>query len=151
MLCKRCSERWLENCRISGKSRKGIRFEAGCGGLRRTRFAIIFVEWQSSADQAVGGTDAHRRITQLPDPAAADLESATGATWTALDPVIAAAIARVQAQFSDRDWHFFWRIVVDGQSAVDVGKEFGVTANAVRLVKMRVLRRLREEMARLDQ
>jgi DNA-directed RNA polymerase specialized sigma24 family protein len=41
----------------------------------------------------------------------------------------------------------FWRVSVDGQSAVDVGREFGVTANTVRIVKMRVLRRLRAEVA----
>ena len=56
-------------------------------------------------------------------------------------------VAQVRAEFSDRDWRFFWRVVVDGQSAVDVGEEFGVTANAVRLVKMRILRRLREAVA----
>jgi len=30
----------------------------------------------------------------------------------------------------------FWRIAVDGQSAVDAAKELGITANAARLVKM---------------
>ena len=56
-------------------------------------------------------------------------------------------VASVRNEFSDRDWRFFWRVVVDGQSAVEVGHEFDVTANTVRLVKMRILRRLREEFA----
>ena len=54
-------------------------------------------------------------------------------------------VARVRAEISDRDWLFFWRVVVDGQSSTEVAEEFGVTANAVRLVKMRVLRRMRQQ------
>ena len=57
-------------------------------------------------------------------------------------------IGRVREKVSERDWRFFWRVVVDGQSAVEVGEEFGVTANAVRLVKMRTLRRLQKELGR---
>ena len=47
---------------------------------------------------------------------------------------------------SQRDWQLFWRVVVDGQSAVEVGDEFGVTANTVRIVKVRVLKLLREQV-----
>ena len=57
-----------------------------------------------------------------------------------------AVIEQVRANVSERDWKFFWRVAVDGQSAADVGREFGVTANTVRLVKMRMLRRLRLRM-----
>lgn len=54
-------------------------------------------------------------------------------------------LAQMREIFSPRDWQFFWRLVVDGQNASEVASEFGVSANTVRLVKMRVLRRLREE------
>lgn len=54
------------------------------------------------------------------------------------------AIDLIRHEVSTRNWRIFWRIVVDGQPAVDVAEEFSVTANAVRLVKMRVLRRLRD-------
>ena len=55
-------------------------------------------------------------------------------------------IQQIRDEVSDRDWKFFWRVVVDGQSAADVGREFGVTANTVRLVKMRLLRKLRRNL-----
>jgi hypothetical protein len=55
--------------------------------------------------------------------------------------------AQVRNEFSERDWRLFWRIVVDGQSAGEAGAEWGVSANAARLVKMRILRRLRQLMA----
>jgi RNA polymerase sigma-70 factor (ECF subfamily) len=103
-------------------------------------------------DHAVGGTDAHRRIQSLPVPPPI-CSTASNTSATASNPYLGLSdwgrqlVASVRGEFSERDWRFFWRVVVDGQSAVEVGEEFGVTANAVRLVKMRVLRRLRESMA----
>jgi hypothetical protein len=74
----------------------------------------------------------------------ADAEPDVASCGTAFAAVKKSVVERVRAEFSDRDWRFFWRVVVDGQSAVEVGKEYGVSANAVRLVKMRILRRMRE-------
>ena len=56
-------------------------------------------------------------------------------------------IKRVRSNVSERDWKLFWRIAVDGQSAADAAKEVGITANAARLVKMRILKRLRKQLA----
>jgi RNA polymerase sigma-70 factor (ECF subfamily) len=100
-------------------------------------------------DRAVGGTDAHERILSLraTDPRT-NVSGSHASANTKSSACGSELIHRVRAEFSDRDWRFFWRVVVDGQSAVEVGAEFGVTANAVRLVKMRILRRLREEAAR---
>jgi RNA polymerase sigma-70 factor (ECF subfamily) len=104
------------------------------------------------ADRAAGGTDAHRRILQVqaPDWMAATLSNSAASSTSRYQPLSVwgqQLVAQVRAECSERDWRFFWRVVVDGQSAVEVGEEFGVTANAVRLVKMRILRRLREAVA----
>ena len=95
-----------------------------------------------------GGSDAHRQLQHLAASAAYE------PTWATTRYVRREAsrldtsqLAEVRAEFSDRDWRIFWRVVVDGQSAVEVGEEFGITANAVRLVKMRLLRRLRERLS----
>ena len=56
------------------------------------------------------------------------------------------AVERVRAAVSSRDWTIFWRVVVDGQGAAEVAKDFGVTANTVRIVKTRMLRKLRQEL-----
>ena len=56
-------------------------------------------------------------------------------------------IKDVRANISERDWKLFWRIAVDGQSAVDAANEQSITANAARLVKMRVLKRLKNGLA----
>jgi DNA-directed RNA polymerase specialized sigma24 family protein len=56
-------------------------------------------------------------------------------------------IAKVQAEFSPRNWLIFWRVVVEERDTLDVATEFGVSSNVVRLAKSRILRRLRETMS----
>ena len=119
------------------------------GWLRRITVNKINDHFRSLgklAAQPRGGTDAHRQLLHFasretfePTWATSPAESSRGGLR--LDP---AELERVRSQFSERDWKMFWRVVVDGQSAVEVGEEFGVTANTVRIVKMRLLRRLRE-------
>jgi len=104
-------------------------------------------------DLAVGGLEHGQEMSLLPQnnkfsPVSDDTSVAVQASPHSTQLV--AAIEQVRADVSDRDWKFFWRVAVDGQSAADVGREFGVTANAVRLVKMRMLRRLRQCMNHLS-
>lgn len=117
------------------------------GWLRRitqNKLRDHFRNQAKSVDRPLGGTDAHDMIVRLAAPSETTATSVTGA---AIDDGLSArqrgAIEQVKVEFSERDWRFFWRVVVDGQSAVEVGAEFGVTANTVRLVKMRILKRLR--------
>ena len=51
--------------------------------------------------------------------------------------------------FEERTWTAFWRVTIDNRSTADVAAELGISANAVRLAKSHVLRRLREEMGEL--
>jgi len=60
--------------------------------------------------------------------------------------ICARALRLIQSEFSPVTWRTFWATVVEGRSAVDAAREFGVTANAVYLARGRVLRRLREEL-----
>lgn len=114
------------------------------------------------ADQAVGGDGPALPIEQIPTnpnsagrlPSGEDSPWTDDATWDtsrtdSLGPASAAlrsAVEQVQHEVSRRDWRIFWRTAIDGQSATEVADEFGVSANAVRLVKMRVLRRLRTRL-----
>lgn len=100
-------------------------------------------------DVAVGGLDQQEELLYLADDKEVSLtggDTSNAATPAPHTTQLMAAIEQVQAEVSERDWKFFWRVAVDGQSAADVGREFGATANAVRLVKMRMLRRLRQKM-----
>lgn len=97
-------------------------------------------------DVPLGGTDAQSRMASVAWPENGLLQAADGSTAAGTSDgknELAHAFAAVRMTVGERDWKFFWRVAVDGQSAADVAREFGVSANAVRLVKMRVLRRLR--------
>lgn len=52
----------------------------------------------------------------------------------------------MKAEFEPQTWQACWKHVTEGRSAADVGRELGISANAVRVAKCRVLRRLREEL-----
>ncbi len=95
-------------------------------------------------ETAWGGTDAHRRLMDVEDPPSdSDISDAKHTSSNHID---AEVLRQVQAEFSNRDWLVFWRVAVDGQTSAEAGKQFQMTSNAVRLVKMRVLRRFRELM-----
>lgn len=97
--------------------------------------------------RASGGTAWFRQLADMPSQQTIeDKEPTTTGTSSTESSANAELVRQVKDCVSQRDWQFFWRVVVDGQSAVEVGDEFGVTANTVRIVKMRVLRKLRQAM-----
>ena len=59
------------------------------------------------------------------------------------------AVRLVRDQFEERTWQAFWRVVIEDHSPTEVAADMGITANAVRQAKSRVLRRLKEEMGEL--
>lgn len=60
--------------------------------------------------------------------------------------LVGRALELMQHDFQPTTWQACWRHVVEGKSAIEVGRELGITANAVYLAKSRVLRRLRGEL-----
>jgi RNA polymerase sigma-70 factor (ECF subfamily) len=56
------------------------------------------------------------------------------------------ALQLMQANFQPSTWKACWEHVVCGRDAAEVGRELGLTPNAVYLASGRVLRRLREEL-----
>jgi RNA polymerase sigma-70 factor (ECF subfamily) len=55
----------------------------------------------------------------------------------------------IQQHFTEPCWQAFWRTTVDERAAAEVGAELGMSAEAVRQAKRRVLRRFRREYADL--
>ena len=120
------------------------------GWLRRitdNKIRDHFRKQGKTPDLAAGGPDSQQVLTYLANEnehAPINNDTSLAATPSPHSSQLLAVIERVRADVSERDWKFFWRVAVDGQSAADVGREFGVTANTVRLVKMRMLRKLRQ-------
>jgi RNA polymerase sigma-70 factor (ECF subfamily) len=130
------------------RDRAGDSFRAWLRRITQNKIRDHFRRETRQIAHAAGGTDAYEQLANYADdeasPAQADdaRQAAEGAPR--LDPAIC---SQVRNEYSPRDWRLFWRVVVDGQSAAEAGAEFGASANAVRLVKMRILRRFRQLVA----
>jgi RNA polymerase sigma-70 factor, ECF subfamily len=121
--------------------------------------------------QAPGGTQAQQRMQQIQQP-----EHCTGAEgdssvfvgrklgqspsedWPATADLIEAerilsrrAVELVRAEFEQRTWEAWWKVAVDGRPPADVAAEMGMSLAAVYKAKSRVLLRLRQELAGLQE
>ena len=122
----------------------GTTFRAWMRGIARRKL------WRCArhrAEPAVGGTDAQKRLERV--PAADEAELDLSESPADINGLYRRALSQVQHEFEDRTWTAFWRVTVEDRSPVEVASEMGITANAVRQAKSRVLRRLREEMGEL--
>jgi RNA polymerase sigma-70 factor, ECF subfamily len=90
---------------------------------------------------AAGGSDAQVRLAELPDRMADDAPSSIEVSGLAHR-----AVERVQAEFEPRTWQAFWRATIDERPVGEVAAALGMSANAVRVARCKVLRRLREEL-----
>ena len=130
------------------RERKSDTFRGWLRRITQNKLNDFYRSHAKQVDKPAGGTDAHQRLERFRDVGSqAKEKEKTSNSNSFRNDLTNPLVLRVRSEFSDRDWRFFWRVVVDGQSAVEVGNEFNVTANAVRLVKMRILRRLREEFS----
>ena len=91
--------------------------------------------------EAAGGTEAHRRIQDVPE-----LASDPGDEAAEVSALYRQALEIIRASFEEKTWAAFWRVAVDGQPTDAVARELGMSAVAVRIAKSRVLARLREEL-----
>jgi RNA polymerase sigma-70 factor (ECF subfamily) len=102
-----------------------------------------WIRRQRSREQAAGGTDAQRRLqaAALPDEGS-DSAVADGAGGAA--GLYRRALQLIRAEFEERSWEAFRRLVLEGQRPADVAADLGMTRGAVYVTKSRILRRLRE-------
>jgi RNA polymerase sigma-70 factor, ECF subfamily len=123
--------------------RPGTTFRAWMRGIARHKLQHYF---HDRGEAAAGGTDAQMRLQQVPAPSDEVELSEEPADAAA---VYQQALGMVRNQFEERTWKAFWRVAVEDRSPAEVAAEMGITPNAVRQAKSRVLRRLKEEMGEL--
>jgi RNA polymerase sigma-70 factor (ECF subfamily) len=128
------------------RDRTGDSFRAWLRRITQNKIHDHFRREKRQLAHAAGGTDAYQRLANQPD-AVQFLLNATDSRSSQHQQVYSAVCNQVRNEFSERDWRLFWRVVADGQPATEAGAEYGVSANTVRLVKMRVLRRFRQLIA----
>jgi RNA polymerase sigma-70 factor (ECF subfamily) len=102
----------------------------------------------AGAAAGAGGTDAWQQLEQLPEHW--DDDPADSRDRDELSGLVRRATDLIRAEFEDRTWQAFWRTVIEEQPTDEVARELGLSANAVRQYKSRVLRRLRQELGDLD-
>ena len=135
------------------RDRPGDTFRGWLRRITDNKIRDHFRKQGKTPDLASGGLDSQQVLVHLANDnknSPVSNDTSLAANPSPHSTQLLAVIERVKADVSERDWKFFWRVAVDGQSAADVGREFGVTANTVRLVKMRMLRRLRQCMNHLS-
>jgi RNA polymerase sigma-70 factor (ECF subfamily) len=95
---------------------------------------------------ATGDSDFLRRLDELESP-----DSALSRLWDREhdEHVAASLMRRVQDDFEPVTWQAFQRHALEGEPAVRVAAALGLSLNAVRVARSRVLKRLRQELAGL--
>jgi RNA polymerase sigma-70 factor (ECF subfamily) len=130
-----------------GKFRKADPRDTFRGWLRTIAANKINDHFRRTGDQprGEGGTEAQLRFSQLADEVghAADIDEDE---TTAENALYRRALAMIREDFHEQTWQAFWRVVVDGRSAQEVGQELGMRPGTVRVAKSRVLRRLRKQL-----
>ncbi|MEM7313885.1 MAG: sigma-70 family RNA polymerase sigma factor [Planctomycetota bacterium] len=60
------------------------------------------------------------------------------------------AATRIEKQVKAKTWSAFWMTSVEGKSVDDVASQLGVSAGQIYVARSRVIRKLREEIARFE-
>jgi RNA polymerase sigma-70 factor (ECF subfamily) len=126
--------------------RKERAFDTFRGWLRGvTRNKLLeFFRRRGFQPEAQGGSDFRRRLELVPS-FPPDLGEDAPEDAAEVAAVYRRVLDHIRTEFEGRTWQAFWRMAVDDRPAPEVAAELGMTANAVRLAKWRVLHRLREE------
>jgi RNA polymerase sigma-70 factor (ECF subfamily) len=95
---------------------------------------------------AEGGTEIRQRLSELPD------DNLDEEIWNREHQrrMFHWAATRVRNEFQPATWSAFWKAAVDGEAAAAVARELNLSVGAVYIAKSRVLARIRDEVARIE-
>ena len=99
---------------------------------------------RANRPEAFGGTDANQQFQQLCEPNPTETDEYEVADSRRL--IARRALNLIRHDFDEKTWQAFWRMTVEAHSSAEIGEDLGMTKDAVRQAKCRVLRRLREEL-----
>jgi RNA polymerase sigma-70 factor (ECF subfamily) len=130
------------------REREGDSFRAWLRGITRNMLLAHFRR-SDRQPRASGGTDAFVQLQEVVDPACPGPEEEDPPSE--LQALRLRALELVRGQVQEQTWRAFWLTAMEGQSPVDVAAGLGVSPNAIRMYKSRVLRRLKEQFGELIQ
>jgi RNA polymerase sigma-70 factor (ECF subfamily) len=95
------------------------------------------------APRPMGGDESLRQLAAIHDAVPTDDD---GSAVEDRRYLLHRTLKAIERDFEPPTWQAFWRMVVEGESAAEIGPALGMTATAVRQAKFRVLCRLRSEI-----
>lgn len=127
------------------RSRAGDSFRGWLRTITRNKIHDLYRR-REREPPGVGGSEARHFLAQLPQEAAPEEVSSSGAIDGAL---LHRALDLIRDEFEPRTWAAFWQTAVEGRATVDVAADLGMSPGAVRVAKSRVLHRLRADLGEL--
>jgi RNA polymerase sigma-70 factor (ECF subfamily) len=120
----------------------GTTFRGWVWTITRNKVSDFF-RAMANTPRAQGGSEAQQRMLDIPDhePPSQSAEPRSEGSRHGLR----LWVEPIRAEFEERTWSAFWLTVVEDQTIADAANALGMTPNAVRIAKCRVLRRLRDE------
>jgi RNA polymerase sigma-70 factor (ECF subfamily) len=92
---------------------------------------------------ARGGSEHRNFLAGLPAEAS---EVSISCEPPADHALVRRALEAVRGEVEPATWQAFWRTTMEGHSSAEVARDLGLSPNAVRQAKYRLLRRLRQEL-----
>ena len=120
------------------RDREGDTFR---GWLRMLTRNTIIDHGRRTPPAPRGGTTAHEQLQQIADSEWTDADEER-----AYSDLMQRALEAIRPAYSERVWRAFELTVIHERPAHDVAQELGISYDAVRQAKSRILRRLREEL-----
>jgi RNA polymerase sigma-70 factor (ECF subfamily) len=146
------------------RDRPGDTFRGWLACITQRRIADYWrLRHHAAEGNAAGGSAARDRLAEVPEPSGRGEDRATTspapetAAGASPEPADAGegddlrgrALRLIAARFEPRTWQACWLVVMEGRPMEAAAEELGMTANAVRIAKSRVLTCLRDEFAGL--
>lgn len=125
------------------RAKPGDSFRGWLWTVTQNKIRNYVQRWKRHPDGA-GGTDAKMQFEQL--PAFEFSASEEPATLDADCIIVRRVLMLIRDDFEHNTWQAFWRMAVGGHASADIAGDLGMTQDAVRQAKRRVVRRLRKEL-----
>lgn len=123
--------------------RPGASFRGWIHGVTRHKIQDYF---RKAVSRAEGGSEALLRLETVPDLVDNSDAAEDDAAFAAL---YGRALEMVRIHFEEQTWSAFWKVAIESRSPAEVAAELGLTPNAVRKAKSRILRRIKDEVGDL--
>jgi RNA polymerase sigma-70 factor (ECF subfamily) len=105
---------------------------------------VMVNKWREGQRRRSVPVDQAARLADLPDPQNDGAEALGEDEYRR--HLTTRALQVMRPEFQPTTWRAFWEVAVAGRPAAEVAAELGLSINAVRAAKFRVLWRLRQEL-----